>query len=201
MRALPVRQEGMAMNLLDFMIFASFLSVIAVGFFSGVTKVAAGIFAIYFAAIASAAFYESIADAIRGFITSMNQQTSHLFTFVILFFTFWTFFAYLIAKWMGDLKFPRRIEIIDNIGGAALGVLVSGLAVTLAAILLAVMLQALNQTFGSGNGDSVVGFLHDQIENSKMVPLFLKVAPVFVRLVSPWFPRGLPPILSGGAEV
>ena len=110
-------------------------------------------------------------------------------------------FSFYIARWLGELKFSRRIEIIDNVGGAALGLLVSGLAVTLAAMLLAVMLQALNQTFGAGSNDSVVGFVHDQINQSAMVPFFLKVAPYFVRIISPWFPNGLPPILSGGVEV
>lgn len=189
------------MNALDFAIFGVFLAVIAVGFFAGVTRVTAGIVAIYFASVCSAAFYRPVAESLRDVIGTMNRQASYLCSFFLLFLVFSSIFAFYISRWLGDLKFPRRIEIIDNVGGAALGLLVSGLAVTLAAILLAVMLQALNQTFGPGSNDSVVGFVRDQIDQSQLVPLFLRVSPYFVRLVSPWFPNGLPPILSGGVEV
>ena len=78
--------------------------------------------------------------------------------------------------------------------------IVSSLAVTLAATLLVVILQALNQTFGEGSSGTMVGFVHNQINDSELVPLFMKISPYFVRLVQPWFPRGLPPILSGAME-
>jgi uncharacterized membrane protein required for colicin V production len=187
-------------NGLDVFIIATFITVIAVGFFSGVTRVTSAILAIYFSSIVSAAFYDSLTDAVRTHITSMGEETGHLFFFCVLFFFFTGIFTFMISKWLGALKFPRRLEIVDNVGGAALGVIVSSLAVTLAATLLVVILQALNQTFGSGSGDSMVGLVHNQINDSALVPLFMRISPHFVRLISPWFPSGLPPILSGAVE-
>jgi uncharacterized membrane protein required for colicin V production len=187
------------LNALDFFIISTFLAVIALGFFNGVTKVTAAILAIYFASIVSAAFYRPVTDGALNYIETMSLRTGHLFFFVVLFVAFTTAFTILISNWLGGLKLPRRVEIIDNIGGAALGVVVSGLAVTLAAMLLSILLQALNQTFGSGD-NAMVGFVHDQMRDSILVPVFLKMSPHFVRLISPWFPSGLPPILSGGVE-
>lgn len=189
------------LNGLDYVIIGSFLAVIALGFFGGVTRVVSAITSIYFGSIFAAAFYRPVTDAIRDYIRSMNERTGHLFFFVLLFLFFSTIFTLVISRWLGNLKLPRRIEIVDNVGGAALGVLVSALAVTLAAMLLVVMLQVLNQTFGAGSNGSVVGFVHDEIEGSTLVPLFLRMSPIFVRTVSPWFPNGLPPILSQGMEV
>jgi uncharacterized membrane protein required for colicin V production len=189
------------LNGLDFAIIGTAMVIIALGFFGGVTKVTAAILSIYFGSIVAAAFYRPVTDAARGHITSMNAATGHLFFFVLLFFAFAMAFTLLISRWLGQLKLPRRIEIIDNVGGAALGVLVSALAVTLAAMLLVVMLQALNQTFGGDRSGSMVGFAHDEIEQSKLVPVFLRMSPAFVRIVSPWFPNGLPPILSERMEV
>jgi uncharacterized membrane protein required for colicin V production len=185
------------LNPLDIFIMGTFLSVIAVGFFNGVTKVTSAILAIYFGSIVAAAFYRPVTDATRDHIVALGESTGHLFFFVILFFVFSSAFTVLISNWLGGLKVPHRLEIVDNVGGAALGVIVSGLAVTLAAMLLVILLQALNQTFGSG---SMVGFVNNQIDDSTLVPVFLRLSPHFVRLISPWFPNGLPPILSGGAE-
>jgi uncharacterized membrane protein required for colicin V production len=184
-------------NALDISILITFIAMIAIGFFNGVTKVTAAIVGIYFSSIVSAAFYRPVTSATRDHISAMGESTGHLFFFVILFFFFSTAFTILISNWLSGLKVPRRIEIIDNVGGAALGVIVSGLAVTLAAMLLVILLQALNQTFGAGE---MVGFVNDQIDDSTLVPVFLRLTPHLVRLISPWFPNGLPPILSGGAE-
>lgn len=187
------------LNALDIAIISTFLAVIAVGFFNGVTKVTAAILAIYFGSVVSAAFYRPVTDGAREYVGAMSERMGQLFFFIILFFVFSSAFTFLFSNWLGGLKLPRRIEIVDNVGGAALGVIVSGLAVTLAAMLLTILLQALNQTFGAR--DSImVGYMHRQIEGSTLVPVFLKMSPHFVRLISPWFPSGLPPILAGGVE-
>lgn len=185
------------LNALDIFVMGTFLAVIAVGFFNGITKVMSALLAIYIGSIISAAFYRPLTNASRDHIATMGESTGHLFFFVILFLVFSSAFTVLISTWLGRLKLPRRIEIVDNVGGAALGVIVSGLAVTLAAMLLVILLQALNQTFGSGD---MVGFVNNQIDGSTLVPVILRLSPHFVRLISPWFPNGLPPILSGGAE-
>lgn len=189
------------MNALDLLIVASFLAVIGLGFFSGITKVTAAILAIYFAAIVSAAFYRPISKYIASDVPSMGTSTGYFFIFMVIFFFFSGVFTYFFHRWLGDLKLPKRLEILDNVGGAALGIAVSGLAVTLAAMLLVVLIQALNQTFGGSAGGSVVGTVHGQLSGSELVPVFLRAAPYLERTISPWFPSGLPPILSGRAEV
>src|SRR4051812_27956729 len=130
------------LNTLDVLIIGSFVAIIGVGFFSGITKVTAAILAIYFAAIIAAAFYRPVGDRLSDQMTSLGSRTGSLFVFTVLFFAFATLFAIFLTRWLGDLRLPKRLEILDNIGGAALGVAVSGLAVTLAAMLLVVLLQA-----------------------------------------------------------
>jgi uncharacterized membrane protein len=93
------------------------------------------------------------------------------------------------------LKIKRRFEIADNLGGAVLGVAVSVLAVTLAAMLLSILLQVLNRTVGVGDSSSLVGTVQGQIRNSKLVPVFLDLTPLFTKIIEPWFPNGMPAIL------
>ena len=68
---------------------------------------------------------------------------------------------------------------------------------TLAAMLLAITLQALNQTIGITGGDAILTSVRGQINDSTLVPIFLRMAPFFGGMISPWFPGGLPPILAG----
>ena len=185
-------------NAMDFVIIIAFLAIIGLGFFNGVTRVTSAIIAIYFGSVLAAAFYRPLSDAVRAHITTMGRETGYLVFFLLLLFVFSTAFTIVVSRWLQGFRLPRRIEILDNIGGAALGVIVSALATTLAAMLLAITLQALNQTFVVAGRDTVVRFVRAQIDGSTLVPVFLDLAPFFTRLLAPWFPGGLPPILAGG---
>lgn len=184
-------------NGLDFLIIATFLAIIGFGFFSGVTRVTSAIVAIYFGSVFAAAFYRPLTDVARRYLTSMDQQTGNLVCFLLLFFVFSVIMTMIVSRWMGDVRLPRRIQVLDNVGGAALGVIVSGLAMTMAAMLLAITLQALNQTIVLANRDAVLTSVRGQIHDSTLMPIFLRMTPFFARMISPWFPGGLPPILVG----
>jgi uncharacterized membrane protein required for colicin V production len=183
-------------NAMDLMIIATFFAIIGFGFFSGVTRVTSAILSLYFGAVFAAAFYRPLSDVARQKLTTMEEQTGDLVFFLLLFFAFSTVFTMIVSRWLGDIKLPRRIQVFDNIGGAALGVIVSGLAMTMAAMLLAITLQALNQTIVFSDRDAVLSSVQGQIRNSTLVPIFLRMAPFFASIISPWFPGGLPPILS-----
>ena len=184
-------------NGMDFLIIVTFLAIIGFGFFNGITRVTSAILSLYFGAIFAAAFYRPLTTVARKHLVTMGLQTGQLVFFLLLFFVFSAIFTIIVSRWLGEVRLPRRVQIFDNIGGAALGIIVSGLAMTLAAMLLAITLQALNQTLVFSGRDAVLNTVRNQIDGSTLVPFFLRMAPFFVRLLAPWFPGGLPPILSG----
>ena len=184
------------MNGLDFAIIFAFLAIIGLGFFGGITRVAAAIVAIYLGSIVSAAFYDSVTDAFRRQVSSVSLAMGQLFIFCLLFIVSSGALWWVLANSTKGLKMKRRIEIADNLGGAALGVAVSVLAVTLAAMLLSILLQVLNRTVGAGDANSILGTVQGQIRGSRLVPVFLDLTPLFTRLLEPWFPNGVPAILS-----
>ena len=183
-------------NLFDMLILVCLMAITGVGFFHGVTRVTSALLAFYFGAVFAAAFYEDLADFVRVYIDSMNDSTGDLVFFMLLFLVFSATFTVIVSRWLGDLRLPRRIAVMDNIGGAALGIVVSGLTLTLAAMLLSIMVQALNQVAFAGQGP-LVQAMQGSIHRSTLVPIFLNMAPFFTRLLEPWFPGGLPPILRG----
>ena len=184
-------------NGLDIFIVCAFMAIIGLGFFNGITKVTAAMVAIYFGTISAATFYRPTTDMVREVMPTMSRVTGELAAFFVLFVGFSAVFTVMLSRWMGDVRFPRRIAVLDNIGGAALGVVASGLAITLGAIALAVMLQALNSTVVISGQDPALSLLRRQIQDSSLVPHFLRMAPFFLDVISPWFPGGLPPILNG----
>jgi uncharacterized membrane protein required for colicin V production len=184
------------LNGLDFAILFTFLAVIGLGFFGGIVRVTAAIIAIYVAAVVAAAFYASLADAFRSHVSSINLSTAQLFVFILTFMFTSTIIWFVISRGLRGIKFPRRMEIADNLGGATLGLVVSAMAVTLAVMLISILLQVLNQTVGTGGTGSLGDSVQGQIRSSHLVPLFLDMTPFFTRIIEPWFPNGIPAILK-----
>lgn len=184
-------------NGLDIVIMAIFMGVIGYGFFNGVTKLTAAIIGIYLSTISAAAFYRPLAGLMHRAFPSMGVVTGEMASFFVLFVIFLIVSTTLLAHWFSDARLPRRIQILDNLGGAALGLVVSALATTLAALPLAVTLQALNQSVAGSARSPLIEVILHQIEDSSLVPYFLRMAPWFLQILEPWFPGGLPPILQG----
>lgn len=183
------------MNGLDFAIIFAFLAIIGLGFFAGIARVGAAIVAIYLGSIVAAAFYDTLTDAFRRQVPSVSLAMGQLFVFCVLFLVSSAALWWVVAHTVKGIKLKRRIEIADNLGGAVLGVAVSLLAVTLAAMLLSILLQVLNRTVGAGDANSLVGSVQGQIRQSVLVPVFLDLTPLFMRVIEPWFPNGIPAIL------
>jgi hypothetical protein len=88
-----------------------------------------------------------------------------------------------------------RFAILDNIGGAGLGILVAGVTIALAMSIMAIMVQVLSQTT-SGAGAGMLGVVRGQVRGSELVPVFLRLLPLLTSTIRPWFPGGMPSILA-----
>ncbi len=170
------------------------LAVITAGFFGGVSRAVSAIIAVYLAAISAGAFYEELTDATRRLV-NMGKSTGELAYFVLTFLTFSLVLTFVISRLLDGLALPRRLGVLDRIRGTAIGVLGAGAAVTVAALLLSVLVQALQQISMHGHGP-LVNLVHDQVRNSALVPIFLHLSPYFIHLFEPWFPGGLPQLLA-----
>lgn len=186
----------MTLNGLDFAIIFAFLAIIGIGFLSGIARVVSAMVAIYLGSAVAAAFYRDLTNEAREHIGTMSLRTGQLAIFTVLFVVTSAVLTVLLARGLSGWKLPRRVEIIDNVGGGALGVVVSGLAVTLAAMLLSILLSALNQSVGQTSSGNLSGAVNTQVSESRLIPVFLDMAPFFTAMLEPLFPGGLPPILD-----
>jgi uncharacterized membrane protein required for colicin V production len=152
--------------------------------------------AVYCATIVSASFYDSLGDSIQGGIDNMQPATADLIAFMTMMTVLVLGFYVVIAQTIRTVEHRRgRFAILDNIGGAALGIIVGVLTVALTISVTVVLLGALNQSaFANGIGN--LGFIGRQVDGSALVPLFVKLQPAVVSALRPWFPDGLPAILQ-----
>src|SRR5215216_1431283 len=164
-------------NWVDYLILISFMVIVGFGFFGGIAKVTAAIVAIYFSSVLAASFYRPTTDAMQRIFSSMSQRMGELVMFVVLFLVFSAVFTWIVAKWTGRFKMPRRAVLMDNIGGVVLGLVLAAMTLTFAGLFLTIVLQALNQTVALTGSGSVLGFLRGQISDSTLLPQFLRMAP------------------------
>ena len=184
-------------NALDVLLLVGLMAILGAAFFSGISRTVSSILAVYLAAISAGAFYDELTDVARNYV-SMGETTGQLSFFVLIFLVFSLAFTWVISRWIAGIRLPRSLSVLENIGGAAIGLLVAGAAVTVAAMLLSILVQALQQVATYGQGP-LVGIVDDQIQESALVPFFLRLSPHFIRLIEPWFPGGLPQLLSSVA--
>jgi uncharacterized membrane protein required for colicin V production len=183
------------MNALDFIIIAVVGVTIGAGFFLGISRVTAGIIAMYFAAIVSATFYQSISDTLSSHAKQMNPATADLLSFVMLFLGLTALFVWVITHSIKASNMAGRFAILDNVGGATLGIVIAGVTVALAMTITTLMLQVLTRT-SVGSSDGMLGTVQSQVQGSALTPIFLKLLPILTSTIRPWFPGGLPDILT-----
>lgn len=183
------------MNVLDFVIIGIVGGLVVSGFYGGVGRVVAGCFAVYFATIVAAAFYDAVGQSIRDSIDNMGRSTANLIAFLVLFGFLGVGFYWVI--WQSLRSFTGRhvqFRILDNIGGAALAIVVGTLTIAMTLSVTVILLGVLNQSSAVDAGS--LGTLGRQIRGSELVPMFLKMQPAITSALQPWFPDGLPPILQ-----
>lgn len=189
------------MNVLDLLILLTFAGVIAAGFFVGVSKAVSAIVAIYFATVMSATFYEPLGDLMKRGVSDINASTANLISFMLLFILGSLGIGYVIVRSVESMSSSNRFVILNNIGGAALGGIVAAVTITLSITVTVILVQALAQTTADATDGTMLSALGSQIKGSALAPVFLDLLPYVTRIVEPWFPGGLPPILTAEPRV
>lgn len=184
------------MNVLDIALVASFGFLILIGFFGGIGRITAGIFAVYISSIVAAAFYDDVGNLFIDEVDAMRVETAHLLAFMTLFVILTGAFFWGIGQTIKAVEIRRgRLAIMDNVGGATLALTAGVLAIAMTISVTVIILGAFNQS-AVVSGEENLGTLGRQIRGSELVPIFLKLQEPLVVAYKPWFPNGLPPILE-----
>lgn len=181
-------------KVIDILVILTFMDLVSLGFFHGMARLLGGLIAVYGGTIFAAWFYRAVADAVRSLIPEVTRATVELAAFLVLFFGFAIVVSVAATRTMGQMSLPRRLRILDTLGGIALGVIVAALSVIVAVMFLTFSFQVMDR-LSYGGSSPFLRWLQDSIDGSVLVPMFLDMAPFFTRTISPWIPGDLPPAL------
>lgn len=188
------------MNLMDVAIIMVFVAVAGGGFFFGVVRTTSSMVAVYGATVIAATFYQRLGEMMKDFIGSISLGAAYFTAFTFLFLGIATLFSFVIISTLSPTSQKRRFAILDNLGGATLSVVIACVAITMSLAITVVMIQA--AVAASGDADNgPMGFVRDQMDASTLAPIFLRLMPLLTAALEPWFPGGLPPILTEVSNV
>ena len=183
------------MNVIDITIVVAFIAIIAAGFFAGFARVLSAMVSIYFATVIAATFYTRLGDVMRDIVPQMSKGASQLLAFTVLFIGVTAGLSYVIHRTLNPTEGEPRLSMVSSMGGATLSIVGAAVALTLAMAVIAVLVQAVLQTSLSDGAGTMSNF-RAQVRASELAPIFLKLLPFVATAVRPWFPGGLPPILT-----
>ncbi|HLT18282.1 MAG TPA: CvpA family protein [Thermomicrobiales bacterium] len=188
------------MNLMDVLIVTLFVVVAGCGFFFGVARTISTMIAVYLATVISATFYERFGNLIIDMIGAISESAAYFAAFVLLFVGITVLFTLVIISTIHPTSMKRRFAILDNLGGATISVGIAFVAITMSLAILVVIIQAAAAASGEATG-GMMGEIRDQMETSTLAPLFLRLLPILTSTIQPWFPGGLPPILTEASTI
>jgi hypothetical protein len=183
------------MNLIDVFILVTFVAIIGAGFFAGFPRVITTMVSMYFSIVIAATFYQQASDLLRELIPQMSKGAAQLVVFLALFLGSTAGFTYLIHRTLNPTDSAPRLSLMSGMGGATLSIVGAGVALTLAMALVALLVQAVIQTSLTDESGLMLAFSR-QVRGSELAPIFLRLLPYVATVVRPWFPGGLPPILT-----
>ncbi len=173
------------MNAIDILLVVLFFGALAAGFFQGTIRIVLVILSFYLSTVLASLYYQTLADV---FVRELGGQRFvsqyvafaliHLLCFIVLTFVGIYTFRY--------VQTPYHLEMVDRIVGTALGVIIGGMALGLAAVLLwnLFIVRGL-----AGVDYPITRWLGGQIRESIMLRFFANaVLPSIYEIVDPVLP-------------
>lgn len=186
-------------NLFDLLIIAQFFVIVLLSFIGGLGRVFATLAGLYGGILVAAWFYQTFAKTVVAFLfPNMASFTGDLVGFLLLVLLSTVAIAFALGRSFFVKRLAQRIGVLNNLTGAVLGLIVAIFATVLATMITSLGLQVLNATAEMGSSSTLLLF-RNELTNSTLVPLFLKLTPKLIAPLTPFFPSGLPPILAPGS--
>lgn len=188
----------MSINVIDIVLTLCFLVIIGFGFFGGVIRLAFVLLSLYLALVVGGLFYVPLGVVLAQRVVALTSLTAQLVAFMLLVAGGGTALAISFFKTFPTARLPRALAGLDQMGGAAVGVL----AATLACVVLTVVMNfffgmVVSTKEGGIEVTPLLLSLAEQLRVSFLVRFLVDLsAPIFV-FILPFFPNGLPAILTG----
>ncbi len=177
------------LNPLDILIGFAMIGGAAWGFIRGLVRMALGLAVLYIAAIVAMTFYTPLGRWF-GFIGGQPPDESvEAIAFLLLLVLTAVPLNFVLSRTYKDTELPG-IRQVDQLGGLAVGFLLTAVWVGLSIVAIAYILRAPIEA-GGGFRQNIAGYFH----TSNLIPIFYKFLSVALATLKPWMPKGQPPAI------
>lgn len=187
----------MPINLIDIVLMLAFVGIAALGFLGGTLRLLLVLISLYLAVVVGGLFYIPVALWLFRTFEAMDAFSAQMLAFFLLIIITTIVLAVSLIHTFGAAKLPRFVASLDQIGGGALGVITAAFSVILISIILRLFFGFVAQTAAAGAPvwPGMVA-LAEQARTSAVARLFLQISAPLFAIIQPWFPSGLPEILT-----
>lgn len=187
------------MSLFDLLIMGFFFAVVLLSFLGGFDKVLSILAGLYLGAVVAAKIYVAMADKLLSRVfPAMATYTGELVSFLLILLIVSLSVSIALSRNWALKRFAQRIGVVNNLAGGLLGLGLAFLATVVTGMAITVFLHVMNATgeLGSSPTMSDLEFL---LSDSALVPMFVKLVPIVLSPLLPWFPSGMPSLLLSGS--
>lgn len=187
----------MAINVFDIVLVLAFVGIVALGFLGGVVRLIFVLIALYLSVIVATFFYVPIGIALSSNVQALSPFTAAMVGFFLLLVASTATLTASLLKTFSTLRLPNRLASVDQVGGSMLGMVAATFASVVTIVVLNFFFGLVLRTAAGGVAVSpLLLTLAGQMRASFLARYFIDLSqPLFV-LMLPWFPGGLPAILS-----
>ncbi len=176
------------LNPFDVVITFALLAGIAYGFTKGLVRMALGLLVLYVATVLAMTLYIPVGGWIR-YLTSgaLPATSSQSIAFGLILILFYALTTFVLGRTYRDTALPG-IRQFDQIGGMVLGFLLTCFWIGLSLIAISFVLYATDIARSALRENMLMFF-----RTSHLVPIFIRLYPIFMFTIRPWMPKGLAP--------
>lgn len=187
----------MTFNFIDIFFALLFLAIVIYGFFGGVVRLTMILIGLYLSVVVAGLFYVPVGRVVSSNLRDIEPFTGQLLAFILLTLFGTLAIALTLIKTFVTVRIPNIFASVDQIGGATVGLILSLFTVTIVSVIFRVYFNLI--LTAASNGFSVTPVmltlaLHNK--TSFLVAFFAQLTIPIYALIAPWFPGGLPEILS-----
>jgi len=176
------------LNPWDFVIVLALVGGVALGFVRGLVRMALSLVVLYVAAALALVFHMQLGRLINQ-MSGLPLAVAQGLAFLLILAVVAILLNFLLRRAYRDTELPG-LRQIDQLGGMAIGFVLTIIWIGLSLLVLAFMLSTpvtADDTFRQ----SMVYYF----QSSNLIPIFYKFLPIALATLRPWMPKGLPPDL------
>ena len=174
------------LNPFDVLIAFGLVAGVALGFMRGLIRMVMSLLVLYVAAVFAMTFYVVVGGWIR-YVLGLSRSVTEALAFAIILVAVVSLLNFILRRTYKDTELPG-VRQIDQLGGMAIGFVLTCIWIGLALVVLAFFMKASADGVGSF-GRNIIGYFR----SSNLIPIFYDFLPIALATLKPWMPGGLPP--------